>query len=59
LAAEHAEAGLGAEEQLKKSWADTYNPGKGGIVFWGVLAVVVVVLLIIVSRLLPQTQQPQ
>jgi hypothetical protein len=59
VAADHTEAGLGAEQQLKKSWVRSYTPGKGGIVFWGVLAVVVVVLLVIVSRLLPRTQPPE
>jgi len=59
LAADHAEAGLGAEQPLKKSWAESYTPGKGGIIFWGVLGLVVVVLLIIVSRLLPRTQPPE
>jgi hypothetical protein len=58
LTADHGEATLGAEEQLKKPWAEAYHPGKGGIVFWAMLGVVVVVLLIIVARLLPQSQQP-
>lgn len=54
LAADKSIAALGAEEQLKKqSWAESQAAGKGGIVFWGVLAVVVIGLLIVVSRLLP------
>ena len=45
----------GAEEQLKKSsWAESQAPGQGGIVFWGILAVVVVGLLVVISRLLPK-----
>ena len=30
-------------------------PGQGGVVFWGILALVVVVLLVIISRLLPKS----
>ncbi len=58
LAAEKATASLAAEEQLRKeSWRET-NPGKGGLIFWGVLGLVVVVLLIILSRLLPHKGPP-
>jgi hypothetical protein len=59
LAADQAEASLAAEEQLKKSWGADHRPGQGGVVFWGILAVVVVALLIIISRLLPQSPQPK
>src|ERR1035441_5714607 len=59
LAADQAEATLAAEEQLKKSWSANHRPGQGGVVFWGILAVVVVALLIIISRLLPQSDQPK
>ena len=59
LAADQAEASLAAEEQLKKSWGAGHRPGSGGVVFWGILAVVVVALLIIISRLLPQSSQPK
>ncbi len=59
LAADQAEAALAAEEQLKKSWSEDHRPGKGGIVFWGILAVVVVVLLVIISRLLPQSSRSE
>ena len=59
LAADQAEAALAAEEQLKKSWGDGSQPGKGGVVFWGILAVVVVALLVIISRLLPKSPRPQ
>jgi hypothetical protein len=55
LAADKATAALAAEEQLKKSsWAESQTPGTGGIVFWGILAVVVIGLLVIISRLLPK-----
>jgi hypothetical protein len=59
LAADQAEASLAAEQQLKKSWGEGRRPGQGGIVFWGILAVVVVALLIIISRLLPQAPRPE
>jgi hypothetical protein len=59
LAADQGEATLGAEEQLKKSWGEGHRPGKGGVVFWGILAVVVVALLIIISRLLPQSPRSE
>jgi hypothetical protein len=59
LAADQAEASLAAEEQLKKSWSTGHRPGQGGVVFWGILAVVVFALLIIISRLLPQSPQPK
>jgi hypothetical protein len=55
LVADQAEAALAAEEQLKKSWSEGHHPGKGGVVFWGILALVVVALLVIISRLLPQS----
>jgi hypothetical protein len=59
LAAEKKTASLSAEEQLKKSsWHENEVPGKGGFVFWGILAVVVVVLLVVISRLLPKSQPP-
>ena len=59
LAADKTPATLGAQEQLKKSsWAEGRTPGKGGFVFWGILAVVVVVLLVIISRLLPKATPP-
>lgn len=59
LAADQAEATLAAEEQLKKSWSEGSQPGKGGVVFWGILAVVVVVLLAIISRLVPRPSPGQ
>ena len=59
LAADQAEALPAAEEQLKKSWGESHRPGQGGVVFWGILAVVVVVLLVIISRLLPQSPRSE
>ena len=59
LAAEKSAITLAEEEQLKKSsWAEGRTPGKGGVVFWGILAVVVVGLLFVISRLLPKAPQP-
>ena len=59
LAADKKTASLSGEQQLKKSsWRENEVPGQGGIVFWGILAVVVVVLLVIISRLLPKSQSP-
>jgi len=59
LAAEKETASLSAEDQLKKSsWRENEVPGKGGFVFWGILAVVVVGLLVIISRVLPKSQPP-
>ncbi|MGD0252604.1 MAG: DUF3999 family protein [Verrucomicrobiota bacterium] len=56
LAADKATASLAAEQQLRKSsWREHEIPGTGGVVFWGILALVVVVLLIIISRLLPKS----
>ena len=55
LAADKATATLTAEEQLKKSsWAESQTPGRGGVVFWGILAVVVIGLLVVIARLLPK-----
>ncbi len=59
LAADQAEATAAAEEQLKESWGEGHRSGQGGFVFWGVLAVVVVVLLIVISRLLPQSSRSE
>jgi hypothetical protein len=55
LAADKATAKLADEQQLKKSsWAESQTPGSGGFIFWGMLAVVVVGLLVIITRLLPK-----
>ena len=59
LTAEKNVASLFAEEQLRKSsWYRDQMPGQGGVLFWGILALVVVVLLFIISWLLPKSQQP-
>jgi hypothetical protein len=59
LAADKKIASLSGEQQLKKSsWRENEVPGQGGIVFWGILTVVVVVLLVIISRLLPKSLPP-
>jgi len=58
LAAEKAAATLGPEEQLKKSsWVENQTPRTGGILFWGILAVVMIGLLVVIARLLPKTPQ--
>jgi len=59
LAADKAPAALAGEQQLRKSsWREHEIPGTGGVVFWGILALVVVVLLFIISRLLPKSPPP-
>jgi hypothetical protein len=56
LAADKTAASLAAEQQLRKSsWREHEIPGTGGVLFWGILALVVVALLIIISRLLPKS----
>ena len=55
LAADKAVAKLGGEEQLKKSsWSEEHHAGSGGIVFWGILAVVVIGLLVVIAKMLPK-----
>jgi hypothetical protein len=56
LAADKATASLGAEERLNKvTWRVTNASGKGGVLFWGILALVVVALLVVIARLLPKS----
>jgi hypothetical protein len=57
LAAEKSVATLGAAEPLQKpGWGDIFQTSTTrSVVFWGALAVVVVVLLVVMARLLPQT----
>jgi hypothetical protein len=57
LMADKAIASPAAEEQLRKTSSREEHEisGRGGVVFWGILALVVVVLLVIISRLLPKT----
>ncbi|MGC9944407.1 MAG: DUF3999 family protein [Verrucomicrobiota bacterium] len=59
LAARKATASLSTEEELKKSSSRGNEVlGKAGFLFWGILALVVVGLLVIISRLLPKPQPP-
>lgn len=60
LTADRAVASLGAEEQLTKAGLPEWVPltGMGSILFWVMLAIVVVVLLAIISRLLPKSAPP-
>jgi hypothetical protein len=59
LAADKRVAMLGAEEQLKKtSWAELQRPGQGGWLLWGVLAVMVIALLVLIARLIPKQTPP-
>jgi len=56
LAAEKSVATLGAEEPAQTGgWADQALSGsRAGILFWGVLALVVIGLLVVVAKLLPK-----
>jgi hypothetical protein len=60
LAANKSTAMLGAEETLKEStWpapGTAGKGGKGGVIFWGILALVVVALLVVIARLLPKAE---
>jgi Protein of unknown function (DUF3999) len=59
LSADKSIASPGTGQQLlKSSWREHQIPGRGGVVFWGILALVVVVLLAIISRLLPKSPPP-
>jgi hypothetical protein len=56
LAADRRTVSSDPEEQLRKSsWRENQIPGQGGVIFWGVLALVIVALLVIISRLLPKS----
>lgn len=60
LAASKSDASLGPEEQLKKSWrSELGKAGKGGVVFWAVLGLVVVALLLVIAKLLPKSRDTQ
>ena len=61
LAADKQEAQLSSQEQLREGarHENQTTSRSGGFIFWGVLALVVVVLLIVTSRLLPAAQPPQ
>ena len=59
LTAEKNVASISAEQQLKESsWYNNQMASQGGVLLWGILALVVVVLLFIISRLLPNSQPP-
>jgi hypothetical protein len=59
LTAQKTAAHPGAEELLKKGpWQPGRTRANGGFIFWGALALVVVVLLTIISRLLPKLPKP-
>jgi len=54
LSARKQVATLGTQELLRKpSWAEAVGAGKGGVLFWGALALVVLALLWLIHRLLP------
>jgi hypothetical protein len=57
LAADKVVASLGPEERVGRGpWPERVAlAGKGGVIFWAMLAVVVTALLLIISRLLPRT----
>lgn len=56
IAANKAAAKLAAEMRLRESsWSERKIIGNKKVVFWGMLALVVVVLLTIISRLLPKS----
>ena len=56
IAADKMIAALAAEEKLKNTpWRENRNIGNGGVMLWGILALVVVTLLVIISRLLPKS----
>ncbi len=58
LASDKTPATLAAEEPLKKSWRGaSQTSGKGGVLLWVSLALVIVVLLAIISRLLPKSSE--
>ena len=55
LAADKSIATPAAAEQLGKSgWAEGRTAGQGGVILWSILALVVVVLLVVISKLLPK-----
>lgn len=59
LSAERQVAALGSEENVKgaPSVSETLT-GNGRYIFWGVLAIAVVTLLALISKLLPKTEPP-
>ena len=60
IAADKATAYLGEAERLRTaSWGPNQSLGKAGILFWGVLVLVVVGLLILIARLVPKSNDSQ
>jgi hypothetical protein len=56
MAAEKFPGVLVAEEQLRAApWSERKLPGANGVLFWGILAVVVMGLLFVMARLLPKS----
>ena len=59
LAAEKTMVSMGGEQQLiKTSWRETRIASSDTVMFWGILALVVALLFVIISRLLPKQQPP-
>lgn len=59
LTASRSPAHLGAEEERAEGFArGALRHLRGGVVFWGALALVVIVLLVTISRLLPKAPPP-
>jgi hypothetical protein len=59
LAADKSTATLAGEELLQKTVVREHpHPGTGGVVFWGMLALVVAGLLAVIASLLPKTTMP-
>jgi hypothetical protein len=59
LRAEKQTASLGMEEEMRKApWSERQKPGQGGIILWGVLALVVLSLLALIARMIPKQDPP-
>ena len=60
LAADQVTCTLGAEEGMKgRTFAQTMAlAGRGGVLFWGMLGLAVIVLLAVIARLLPKAPPP-
>jgi hypothetical protein len=60
LTATRTPAHLGAEEKSDEGFArGALRHLKGGVAFWGALALVVIVLLVTIARLLPKAEPPK
>jgi hypothetical protein len=60
LTASHHSARLGAEETAPEGFGrGVLRHLKGGVVFWGALSLVVVLLLVVVARMLPKAEAPK